>query len=45
VECVFGILNNKWRIFQQPLNVSPEFLLDIVKACVVLHNYVRESDG
>lgn len=23
VECAFGILNNKWRIFHRSLNVSP----------------------
>jgi len=45
VECAFGILSNKWRIFQRPLNVSPEFAVDIVKACDVLHNFVRERDG
>jgi len=38
-------LSNKWRIFQRPLNVSPDFAVVIVKACVVLHNFVRERDG
>jgi len=38
-------LSNKWRIFQRPLNISPDFAVDIVKACVVLHNFVRERDG
>ena len=45
MECTFGILSNKWRIFQRPLNVSPDFAVDIVKACVVLHNFARERDG
>jgi len=45
VECAFVILSNKWRIFQRPLNGSPDFALDIVKACVVLHNFVRERDS
>ena len=45
MECAFGILSNKWRIFQRPLNVSPEFAVVIVKVCVVLHNFVRERDG
>ena len=36
VECAFVILSNKWRIFQRTLNVSPDFTVDIVKACVVL---------
>jgi hypothetical protein len=45
VECAFGILSHKWRIFQRPLNVSPDFAVDIVKACVVLHSFVRGRDG
>jgi hypothetical protein len=44
VECAFGILTNKWRIFHQPVNVSPDFAVDIVKACTVLHDIVREKD-
>lgn len=36
VECAFGILSNKWRIFHRPLNVSTDFATDIVKACCVL---------
>jgi hypothetical protein len=36
VECAFGILSNTWRIFQRQLNVSPDFAVDIVKACFVL---------
>jgi len=45
VECAFGILSNKWRIFQRPLNVSPDFEVAIVKVSVVLHSFVRERDG
>jgi len=45
VECAFGILANKWRVLHRPLNVSKEFAKDIVKACVILHNVVRERDG
>ncbi|GBO43734.1 Protein ALP1-like [Araneus ventricosus] len=45
VECTFGILSNKWRIFHRPINVDPYFVIDITKACVVLHNFVRERDG
>ena len=43
--CAFEILSNKWRIFQGPLNVSPDCAVVIVKACVVLDNSVRERDG
>ena len=45
MECAFGILSNKWRIFQRPFNVSPDFEVVIVKASVVLHKFVRERDG
>lgn len=45
VECAFGILSNKWRIFHRPLNVSKQFSKEIVKASVILHNLVRERDG
>jgi hypothetical protein len=37
-------LNNKWRIFPRALNVSPDFAVDIVKACV-LQNFVPEKGG
>lgn len=45
VECAFGILSNKWRIFHRPMNVTTELAVDIKKACCVLHNYVREKNG
>jgi len=45
VECSFGILTNKWRIFHRPINVQPEFAVKIVNACIVLHNFVLERDG
>jgi len=45
VECVFFIVSNKWRIFRTGLNASKEFSKDIVKACVLLHNLVRNKDG
>lgn len=45
IECTFGILSNKWRIFHRPLNVTGSLAEDIIKACCVLHNFVRERDG
>ena len=45
VECAFGILANKWRIFHRPMNVHLDFACDIVKACCVLHNHVRRREG
>jgi hypothetical protein len=45
VECSFGILANKWRIFQRPLDVTPQFCDSIVKACCALHSFVPRNDG
>lgn len=45
VECAFGILANKWRVLHTPIQVGPDFTDKIVKACCVLHNYVRSRDG
>lgn len=45
IECTFGILVNKWRIFHRPLNVKREYAIKIVQTCCVLHNYVRRRDG
>jgi hypothetical protein len=45
IECTFGILANKWRIFHRPLNVDPRLANLIIKTCCTLHNYVRDRDG
>lgn len=45
IECSFGILSNKWRVFHRPLNVSLRLAKKITKACCVLHNYVCAKDG
>eukprot|EP00102_Acyrthosiphon_pisum_P012016 XP_008180995.1 PREDICTED: uncharacterized protein LOC103308764 [Acyrthosiphon pisum] len=45
VECTFGILANKWRVFHTPILVEPEFATLIVKAACVIHNFVRRRDG
>lgn len=45
VECAFGILANKWRIFHRPLDVHVETAIWIVKTCTVLHNFIREKEG
>jgi hypothetical protein len=44
VECAFGILSNKWKIFQRPLHVCQDFAVVIANACV-LHNFLRGRDG
>jgi hypothetical protein len=45
VECAFGIMANKWRIFHRPINVSYDFATAIVKACCALHNFVADREG
>lgn len=45
VECAFGILSNKWAVLHTPLLVESEFADDIIKACCILHNFVRQRDG
>ncbi|CAI6372232.1 unnamed protein product [Macrosiphum euphorbiae] len=45
IECSFGILLKKWRVFQTSMLVEPNFAVKITKACCVLHNFVRRRDG
>ncbi|XP_060844013.1 uncharacterized protein LOC132923991 [Rhopalosiphum padi] len=45
VECAFGVLANKWRVLHTTILVEPDFCDDIIKACCVLHNFVRKRDG
>jgi len=45
VECAFGVLANKWRVFHTPIMVKPDTVDSIVKACCILHNFVRQRDG
>lgn len=45
IKCTFGVLAIKWRILHKPLNVNIDFTEDIIKACCILHNYVRSRDG
>lgn len=40
IECAFGILANKWKILQQPLNFKLETTNTVVMALVCLHNYI-----
>lgn len=45
VECSFGIMSNKWRIFHRAIDVEENVCDIIVKACCILHNFVRKRDG
>ena len=45
IESAFGILTNKWCIFQRPLDLNVENAEIVIRACCALHNFVRERDG
>ncbi|XP_068114890.1 uncharacterized protein [Hyperolius riggenbachi] len=45
VECAFGILSNKWRVFHTTLVMTPDNVENVVKAACVLHNFVRMKEG
>lgn len=45
IESTFGIMSNKFRVFHTPINVSFDVTKNIVKACCVLHNFIRLRDG
>lgn len=45
VECSFGILTSKWRILNRALDLNPDNIVAVTKACTILHNYVRVKDG
>lgn len=45
IECTFGILANKWRILHRPLDTNLEFTDFIIKACCMLHNFVRKHES
>ncbi|CAG4964994.1 unnamed protein product [Colias eurytheme] len=44
VECAFGILANRWRVFHRPLNVSLDLCTNIIKASCVLHNFILNRE-
>ena len=44
-ENLFGILANKWRVFQQPFNLSRQKTRSITLCALVLHNFLRSSSS
>ncbi|XP_040207240.1 protein SLX4IP isoform X1 [Rana temporaria] len=44
VECAFGILANKWRIFQSTIQLKPSHVDMIVKSACSLHNFVLQRE-
>ncbi|XP_064469627.1 uncharacterized protein LOC135384349 [Ornithodoros turicata] len=45
IENAFGILANRWRILRRPFKAKRENVERIVKACVVLHNFVMKTSS
>lgn len=40
VECAFGLLANRFRIFHRPIEVIPDTVDKIIMTCCVLHNFL-----
>lgn len=47
IECAFGILTSRWRIFSKPLGHSLATNELIIMATIMLHNFLitQEQDG
>lgn len=45
IENTFGIIVARCRIFAKPINTSLKTTENIVKACVILHNYCIDKVG
>lgn len=45
IECTFGILTSKWRIFHSALQLNLKNAEGVIQACCVLHNIIREKEG
>lgn len=43
IECSFGVLANRWRIFHTKIAVCPDSVRSIVKATCVLHNMLQAA--
>ena len=45
IENTFGILVARWRVLQSPIDATPEKTEKIVLACIVVRNYLRQTDS
>lgn len=44
VENALGILAARWRIFRKPKIADKENIINMVKACIVLHNFLFRNE-
>ncbi|KAM4030026.1 uncharacterized protein ACNLHF_022055 [Anomaloglossus baeobatrachus] len=44
VECTFGLMTAKWRVLLTAMQLKPENVDSVVKACVTLHNFVARQE-
>ena len=45
IENTFGILTARWRIFTNPIKASVPNVEKYTKACIALHNYLRQTEN
>lgn len=45
VECAFGMLAHKFRLFLSQIECNPEKATKLVKAACILHNFIKIRDG
>ncbi|CAH2001305.1 unnamed protein product [Acanthoscelides obtectus] len=45
VECAFGMLVSKFRVFETPISCSVQKVDKIVKAACILHNFIKNHDN
>ena len=44
VECAFGMLSSRWRIYRKPILATTENAIKIIQATVCLHNFLMAKD-